>query len=221
MIACKYCSGSCIKYGCQKNGRQRYKCKQCSKTFQGSYQNQACNTGIDNWVIGLVKESCGIRGMARLLKVATNTIMKRIRQVAAAIKKPPVILKQESVEVDEIKTFIGYKGNDYWIAYALNRYTGKVIDYVAGKRTKSTLRILINTLILEKAQKIYTDNLMAYRTLIPKLIHHRGSRKINHIERYNLNLRTHLKRLSRRTICFSRSTAMLNACLRIYFWHNG
>jgi transposase-like protein len=107
MIACKYCSGSCIKYGCQKNGRQRYKCKQCGKTFQGSYQNQACNAGINNWVIGLVKESCGIRSMARLLKIATNTIMKRIRQIAACIKKPPVVLKQESVEVDEIKTFVG------------------------------------------------------------------------------------------------------------------
>jgi insertion element IS1 protein InsB len=127
MITCKYCNGSCIKDGYQKNGQQRYKCRLCEKKQQSTYRNQASGADINNWIIGLVKESCGIRSMARLLKVATNTIMKRIRHMAAAIKKPPVTLKQESVEVDEIKTFIGYKGNDYWIAYALNRYTGKVI----------------------------------------------------------------------------------------------
>ncbi|HMW09684.1 MAG TPA: transposase, partial [Bacteroidia bacterium] len=31
-------------------------------------------------------------------------------------------------------------------------------------------------------------------------------------------LRTHLKRLNRRTICFTRSAIMLFACLKIYFW---
>jgi insertion element IS1 protein InsB len=40
----------------------------------------------------------------------------------------------------------------------------------------------------------------------------------NHIERFNLTLRTHLKRLNRRTICFSRSLVLLNAILKIYFW---
>ena len=40
----------------------------------------------------------------------------------------------------------------------------------------------------------------------------------NHIERKNLTLRTHLKRLNRGTICFSRSLIVLNAVLKIYFW---
>jgi hypothetical protein len=43
-------------------------------------------------------------------------------------------------------------------------------------------------------------------------------RNTNHIERKNLSLRTHLKRLNRRTICFSKSLVILSACLRIYFW---
>jgi insertion element IS1 protein InsB len=219
MVGCKYCSGLCIKHGCQKNGRQRYKCKVCGKTFQETYVNQACKTGIDNWVISLIKESYGIRSIARLLKVASNTIMKRIRQVASKIKKPAIILNQSCVEVDEMKTFVGSKANDYWIAYALNRHTGNVIDYSVGKRTKQTLRILIDTLLLSKTKKIYTDKLKAYQSLIPKPIHSCGSRRTNHIERFNLNVRTHLKRLSRKTICFSRSVSMLNACLRIYFWH--
>ncbi|MFY1046718.1 IS1 family transposase [Chryseobacterium sp. GP-SGM7] len=34
----------------------------------------------------------------------------------------------------------------------------------------------------------------------------------------NLNIRTHLKRLNRRTICFSKSNLILIAILKIYFW---
>ena len=189
------------------------------KNQQLIYRNQACRTDVTAWVISLIKESCGIRGMARLLKISVNTVMKRIRKVAAEVKKPPILFGQKKVEVDELKTYIGSKKSECWIAYALNRQTGQVIDFIVGNRTKQKLGVLIKTLLLARVQRIYTDNLRLYRTLIPKYIHCRGSRRTNHIERHNLNLRTHLKRLSRKTICFSRSVAMLDACLRIYFWH--
>ncbi|WP_255539589.1 IS1 family transposase [Flavobacterium sp. CLA17] len=38
------------------------------------------------------------------------------------------------------------------------------------------------------------------------------------MERKNLTLRTHLKRLNRRTICFSKSLVVFTAVLKIYFW---
>ncbi|OYU93847.1 MAG: transposase, partial [Bacteroidetes bacterium B1(2017)] len=44
------------------------------------------------------------------------------------------------------------------------------------------------------------------------------NRATNSIERMNLTLRTHLKRLNRRSIAFSRSVVVLSAVLRIYFW---
>jgi IS1 family transposase len=157
--------------------------------------------------------------MARLLGVAINTVIKLIKRVAAGIKKPAIVLKQASVEIDELKTYIGRKRNAYWVAYALNRQTGKVIDFTVGKRTRRTLKVLTDTLVLGKVSRIYTDNLITYRRLIPKSVHRHGGGLINHIERSNLNLRIHLKRLSRRTICFSRSVVMLTACLRIYFWY--
>jgi IS1 family transposase/transposase-like protein len=221
MIVCKYCNSSCIKYGKQKNN-QRFKCKGCGKTQQSRYTKKAYNcAGLNIWVAGLVKEGCGIRSMARLLGLAVNTITELIKQVATKIKKPAIILRQAAVEVDELKTYIGRKRNQYWIAYALSRQTGKVVDFIVGKRTKRTLKVLTDALLLAKAGRIYTDNLIIYRTLVPKLIHKSGSRLTNHIERNNLDLRIHLKRLSRRTICFSRSIVMLTACLRIYFWYKG
>ncbi|MBN9294195.1 MAG: transposase, partial [Flavobacteriia bacterium] len=49
-------------------------------------------------------------------------------------------------------------------------------------------------------------------------IHKIHRRCTNHIERQNLNLRTHLKRLNRKTICYSKSLMMLLAVVKIYFW---
>ena len=69
-----------------------------------------------------------------------------------------------------------------------------------------------------RQKKIYTDRLRNYSSLIDHSIHCISLYSTNHIERHNLTLRTHLKRLSRKTICFSRSAGILSAILKIYFW---
>lgn len=189
---------------------------------QASYTKQAYgNLHLKSWIINLVKEGCGIRSIARVLKIAVNTVLRTIRKIAEGIPTPPVPLKLKSVEVDELRTYIKYKRNEYWVAYALNRATGQVIDYVTGKRSKRTLRTLVNTLLMAEVKQIKTDSLNIYQSLIPWNNHKHSHYCTNHIERRNLELRTHLKRLSRRTICFSRSAVMLNACLKIYFGRNG
>ena len=66
--------------------------------------------------------------------------------------------------------------------------------------------------------RIYTDRLNVYPSLIPKEIHSVFNYCTNIIERKNLTLRTHIKRLSRRIICFTRKQENLEAHLRIYFW---
>ncbi|HWK02415.1 MAG TPA: IS1 family transposase [Puia sp.] len=100
----------------------------------------------------------------------------------------------------------------------LNSRPGNVVDFVIGKRTKATLRTLIDSLLETGVKKIRTDRLTHYQRLIPRKMHHYSAYAINHIERMNLNIRTHIKRLSRRTICFSRSMLLLESCLKIYFW---
>jgi insertion element IS1 protein InsB len=121
-------------------------------------------------------------------------------------------------EVDELWTYIARKDNEYWLAYALDRATGQVIDFVLGKRSKATLKILIDDLLALSPKKIRTDRLTLSQRLIPKALHRCGAYCINHIERKNLSIRTHIKRLSRRTIYFSRSIVLLESYLKIYFW---
>ena len=51
----------------------------------------------------------------------------------------------------------------------------------------------------------YTDDWSSYSKYIPPEKHQIGKKNTWKIERKNLNFRTHLKRLARRTICFSKS----------------
>jgi insertion element IS1 protein InsB len=215
---CKNCNKPCIKWGLQKSGCQRWYCKGCKRAQQAVYKNNGCNNGIDRQISVLVCESVGIRSIGRILKIATATVLRKIVAVAAAITKPPVPLKRTAFEMDELRTYVKHKGNEYWIAYALCPQSRAVIDFTVGKRSKRTLKMVVNTLLLSGVETIKTDKLNIYQSLIPAHRHISKAYSTNHIERHNLNLRTHLKRLGRRTICFSKSLALLEACVKIYFW---
>jgi insertion element IS1 protein InsB len=217
---CKYCLRKCRRAGRQKNGLQRYYCASCHKYQQKEYLYHACRGTTNESIKSLVCESVGVRGISRVLKIATNTVSDRIKRIADAISQPPIPRDRPAFEVDELWTYIGRKANEYWLAYALDRTTRQVIDFVIGKRTKATLKTLSDRLLVSGVRKIRTDKLTIYQRLVPKDIHCYRAYCTNHIERKNLSVRTHLKRLSRRTICFNRSARMLESCLKIYFWQN-
>jgi len=120
--------------------------------------------------------------------------------------------------VDEISTYCGYKKKRIWLAYALDRKNRQVVAMVVGRRTKRLLSRITSTLLFAKAKQITTDGLAIYQRLIPSAIHRVKGFGINRIERHNLTLRTRLKRLGRRTLCYSKQAAMLQACASIVVW---
>ncbi len=214
---CRFCKERCQKAGRKKNGSQKLYCKPCGKYSQVTYRYRACEQDNVAMIKRLVCESAGIRSIGRILQIGVNTVVRKIVKAAHSIITPERELSA-AWEVDELWTYIGRKENEYWIAYALNRQTRQVVDFVIGKRTKVTLKELIDRLLLSNPKTIRTDRLTIYQRIIPKEVHRSGSYCINRIERKNLSIRTHLKRLSRRTICFSRSMVMLKSCLTLYFW---
>jgi len=134
------------------------------------------------------------------------------------IKVPHFTTLGAKFEVDEMWSFIGNKKNVTWVTYTIERETKQVIDFFVGRKTSENIKPLINKLLLLLPKRIYTDKLNIYPRLIPKEIHKRFQYCTNIIERKNLTLRTHIKRLSRRTICFSKKQKYLEAHLKIYFW---
>ena len=217
-MECLKCKGTPVKNGRSKNNLHRYYCKSCKKNFQYRYVYKACCHPIAQSISTLTKESCGIRSIARILEISTTTVINKTKSIAKAIVRPFPILLGKEYEVDEMRTYIGNKSRLYWVVYALRRDTKEVIDFKVGKRNSNTLWKVVETVVLSGAKKICTDGYELYKSLIPEAIHSKTKYSINHIERNNLSIRTHLKILSRKTICFSRSIEMLEACLKIYFW---
>jgi len=217
---CKKCGSISVKNGRIKStNKQRYYCKSCNKSFIENYTRKSFGHDIDERIISLVREGCGTRSISRILKIAPNTVTRKIVRIGSGVKRPPVSYGKTH-EVDELITYIGKKENRICVAYAIDRITREVVDFSVGRRNKSTLNKVIITLLLADSKEIRTDKLSLYQGLIPTEIHYVKQRGINHIERMNLNLRTHLKRLSRRTIAFTRHLSVLTAVLRIYFWES-
>ena len=63
--------------------------------------------------------------------------------------------------MDELKTYIKRKTNDYWVIYAIDRDSRQVVDLKVGKRTKKNIKTVTDTLLLAACKKIHTDGLLS------------------------------------------------------------
>lgn len=214
---CRYCKGLLVKHGKTPNQKQRYYCKKCGRTQLKTYRYWACASDINPQIIALLKEGVGIRGMARLLSISTTTLIRRIHWIASQIQEPMLVMGQQ-YEVDELCTYVQKKSRRFWVVSAYCKERQQVVRFHVGRRNRKTLAWVLKSVLLSGACKVYTDGYRLYRSLIPSNIHSTRPFGTNHIERIHLNLRTHLKRLHRRSIGFSRSQTLLTASLKIYFW---
>lgn len=144
---CKSCaSAEILKNGKTRNGKQRFICKHCKKSHQECYEYKSCLVN-DGQIILLTKEGCGIRSTSRILGVSPKTVLRRIIQIARNIERPYPILKGKSYEVDELFSYVKHKDNRICIAYSFERDSRNIVDFVIGRRNKTNLRKITDTLI--------------------------------------------------------------------------
>ena len=132
-MECNYCNRRCWRAGRQKKGIQRFYCATCKKYQQFYYQYKACAASTSCRIKALVRESVGVRGIARILGIARQTVFNKIRLIAEAIGRPGDRWGQVSLEVDELWTYFNRKENEYLVAYAIDRRTRSVVDFVVGE----------------------------------------------------------------------------------------
>jgi insertion element IS1 protein InsB len=145
-------------------------------------------------------------------------VIRKILCIADAIPTPEIPKVLGRIEVDELHTFIQHKNAVMCVIFSWDQQSKQALSLIVGTRSKANLRKVINPLLEVDVESINTDRYSGYRGVVPKKKHTTFKRRNNGIERQNLNLRTHLKRLNRRTICYSKSIAMLLAVVKIYFW---
>lgn len=120
-------------------------------------------------------------------------------------------------EWDEFWSFVGSKANKRWTWCIVEHNSGLVIAWQNGDRSAATLQKLLDLVEHLPIRVCYTDNWAAYSKLLPqKYSHIIGKDNTWKIERKNLNFRTHLKRLNRKTICFSKDENIHDNVIGMY-----
>ena len=138
-MECKYCRKQCVKKGI-RNGVQKYQCKQCKKHQQAVYNRHRIKRWKYKWVSKLNNENTGISSIGRLLKMSKTSVLRLLKQAKTKKNKPIFDEKNQSYEIDELRTYCGNKANEVWIIYAINRKTKRIIDYFIGRRTKENIK---------------------------------------------------------------------------------
>lgn len=100
------------------------------------------------------------------------------------------------------------KHSSKWLWYTWDTKHGRVLAYTFGPQTDKTYREQLALLAPFSIGMMTTDEWGSYAREVPKYKH--LTRKIftQRIERNNLTLRTRIKRLARKTICFSCSVEL-------------
>ena len=110
-----------------------------------------------------------------------------------------------SSELDEMWSFVAHKSNPRWLWHAIVHHTGTVLAYVFGRRQDEVFLKLKALLEPFGITRYYTDGWGAYERHLEPDQHTVGKDNTQKIESKHIHLRTRIKRLVRRTICFSKN----------------
>jgi len=114
----------------------------------------------------------------------------------------------EKAELDEMWSYVQNKKNQRWLWLAIDHKTRKVVAFVFGRRKNEVFKQLKKLLKPFGIKRYYTDGLQCYAKYLSAKKHKVGKTNTQRIERKNLTLRTRIKRLARKTICFSKTDRM-------------
>ena len=162
----------------------------------------------------------GIRDIQRVLKLSIGCILSILRKWFAQNREPSFEGSYASVQLDEFWTFVGHrKKGKRWVWYAYDKESGKILAFQIGKRGGKSCKALLKKLNHLQIGTYCTDDWKPYKKHILKEKHVISKRKTTHIERRNRDFRTHLKRLCRKTVCFSKKDNLHYGMIKTYINH--
>jgi insertion element IS1 protein InsB len=119
-------------------------------------------------------------------------------------------------ELDEMWSYVGKKAEPRWLWHAIDHHSGTVLAYVFGRRKDEVFLQLQELLAPFHITRFSTDGWGAYERHIDPAQHTIGKAHTQKIESKHINVRTRIKRLVRRTICFSKTTTMHDLVLGLF-----
>jgi insertion element IS1 protein InsB len=101
--------------------------------------------------------------------------------------------------------YVAKKSPPRWLWHAIDHHAGKVLAYMFGRQQDDVFLKLQHLLAPFGITRFYTDGWGAYERHLDPEQHQVGKENTQKIESKYINLRTWIKRLMRRTICFSKT----------------
>jgi insertion element IS1 protein InsB len=121
-----------------------------------------------------------------------------------------------SSELDEMWSYVAKKANPRWLWHAIDHHTGQVLAYAFGRRQDDVFLRLKALLEPFGITRYYTDGWGTYERHVNAEQHIVGKEYMQRIESKHINLRTRIKRLVRRTICFSKTERMHDLIIGLF-----
>ena len=119
-------------------------------------------------------------------------------------------------ELDEMWSYVSKKAEPRWLWHAIDHASGTVLAYIFGRRQDTVFLQLKELLDPFGITRFYTDGWGAYERHIVPQPHVIGKQHTQTIESKHINLRTRIKRLVRRTICFSKTECMHDLVIGLF-----
>jgi insertion element IS1 protein InsB len=126
------------------------------------------------------------------------------------------ICRVDTAEIDERQSFVGKKADQRWLWHAIDHDSGEVLAYTLGTREDKVFLELKELLTPFGITRFYTDKWGAYTRHLSEETHRMVKILTQKIERKHLTLRTRIKRLVRKSICFSKSVLMHDTVIGLF-----
>ena len=133
-----------------------------------------------------------------------SSVLRCILRMGKAVKLWPKHDAYHLVQIDEQWSYVGNKKKKVWLLYAICKNSGEILAANWGKRNKKSIKALLKKLREREINFYCTDNWKAFAEVLPKEKHIIGKKYTKKTEGINTWFRTRLRRLVRRTVCFSK-----------------
>ena len=213
-----------VKNGHTTYGQQRCLCHDCGKTRVLVPKRES---ELDRFMEKALRERISLRGIARVFGVSIQTVLLLLQRIAQALPALRSSLMpaqaNDTLELDELYSFVSSKANKRWLSVALCRRIRQVVAYVLGDRSEATCKRLFRRIPSSyRSCATYGDFWAAYAKVFQTGRHQsvdKQSGQTAHVERWNCTLRQRCSRYVRKALSFSKVDRMHHLATKYFVWH--
>jgi IS1 family transposase len=194
-------------------------CKDCGKQFQEEYLYWGCDKRIKDQVLPMLLRGSGVRDCAVVLGISTGCVLRHLVRAAGEVTIKPQRRSYHRVQIDELWSYVGKKEKKVWLLYAYCAESDEILGFTLGKQSAKTVKNLMLKLKYLEIDFFCTDDWESFAAVLPYHKHLIGKQFTKAIEGVNTWFRTRLRRLVRRTTCFSKKVLNHYSMIKLAIYH--